>query len=171
MDRDQEKIDSFTRRAFIVGGLQGFGLSVLGWRLSWLQLVEGERYTTLAENNRINVRIIPPSRGQIVDRYGVPLATNLQNFQVLVTQEQTEDTEKTLRDLQSVITVDEGDIQKALKLIKRTPSYVPVEVRDNLAWEDVSKIELNLPHLPGVTVQAGELRRSNSAYRRLCRTG
>jgi len=158
MDRDQEKIDSFTRRAFIVGGLQGFGLSVLGWRLSWLQLVEGDRYTTLAENNRINVRIIPPSRGQIVDRYGVPLATNLQNFQVLVTQEQTEDTEKTLRDLQSVITVDEGDIQKALKLIKRTPSYVPVEVRDNLAWEDVSKIELNLPHLPGVTVQAGELR-------------
>ncbi|HOO51286.1 MAG TPA: penicillin-binding protein 2 [Alphaproteobacteria bacterium] len=158
MDRDQEKVDSFARRAFIVGGLQGLGLSMLGLRLSWLQLVEGDRYTTLAENNRINVRIIPPSRGQIVDRYGVPLATNLQNFQVLITQEQTEDTEKTLRELQSVITIDEADIEKALKLIKKTPSYVPVEVRDNLAWEDVSKIELNLPHLPGVTVQAGELR-------------
>ncbi len=158
MDRDQEKVDSFARRAFVVGGLQGIGVSILGWRLSWLQLVEGERYTTLAENNRINVRIIPPSRGQIVDRYGVPLATNLQNFQVIVTPEQSENLEKTLRDLQSVITVDERDIAKAIKMAKRSPSYVPVEVRDNLAWEEVSKVELALPHLPGVTIQAGELR-------------
>jgi len=158
MDRDQDKNDNFTRRAFIVGGLQGIGISILGWRLSWLQLVEGERYTTLAENNRINVRIMPPSRGQIVDRYGVPLATNLQNFQVLITPEQSESIEKTLRDLQSVITIDERDIRQVLKMVNRNPSYVPIEVRDNLAWEDVSKVELSLPHLPGVTVQAGELR-------------
>ena len=121
MDRDQDKNDNFTRRAFIVGGLQGIGISILGWRLSWLQLVEGERYTTLAENNRINVRIMPPSRGQIVDRYGVPLATNLQNFQVLITPEQSESIEKTLRDLQSVITIDERDIRQVLKMVNRNP--------------------------------------------------
>lgn len=158
IDRDQEKSDNFTRRAFIVGGLQGIGISILGWRLSWLQLVEGDRYTTLAENNRINVRIIPPSRGQIVDRYGVPLATNLQNFQVLITPEQSDSLEKTLRDLQSVIAVEEKDIQRVLKMKGKNPSYMPLEVRDNLAWDEVSKVELNLPHLPGITVQAGEWR-------------
>lgn len=158
MDRDQEKIDFFSRRSFMIGGLQALGMSALVGRLAWLQLVEGEKYRTLAENNRINVRILPPSRGQIVDRFGVPLATNLQNFQVLVTSEQTEDVAQTLENLQKILPLSERIVQRVLKKLKQNPSYVPIEIRDNLAWEDVSRIELNMPHLPGISVQAGELR-------------
>ena len=158
MERDQDKIDSFGRRAFVVGALQGLALAALGLRLSWLQVVEGEKYRTLAENNRISVKIIPPSRGQIVDRFGVPLATNLQNFQVLVTPEQVESLEKTMRDIQRYIAVDEGSIRKALRQAKKNPKYVPVEVRDKLNWDEVSQVELNLAKLPGVSVQAGDLR-------------
>jgi len=158
MERDQEKVDSFTRRAFVVGGLQGLALAALGLRLSWLQVVEGEKYRTLAENNRINIKILPPSRGQIVDRFGVPLATNLQNFQVLVTPEQVASLEKTLRDIQAYIAIDESSIKKALRQAKRNAKYVPVEVRDKLNWEEVSQIELNLAKLPGVSIQAGDLR-------------
>lgn len=158
MERDQDRIDSFTRRAFVVGGLQGLALAALGLRLSWLQVVEGEKYRTLAENNRINVKILPPSRGQIVDRFGVPLATNLQNFQVLVTPEQVESLEKTMRDIQSYIAIDESSIKKALRQAKRNPKYVPVEVRDKLNWDEVSLVELNLAKLPGVSIQAGDLR-------------
>lgn len=158
MDRDQEKIDFFSRRSFIIGGLQALGMSALVGRLAWLQLVEGDKYRTLAENNRINVRILPPSRGQIVDRFGVPLATNLQNFQVLVTPEQTDDIEKTLQILQEYLPLDASHINRVMRKIKQNPSYVPIEIRDNLAWEEVSKIELNMPHLPGISVQAGELR-------------
>lgn len=158
MERDQDKVDSFTRRAFVIGGLQGLALAALGLRLSWLQVVQGEKYRTLAENNRINVKILPPSRGPIVDRFGVPLATNLQNFQVLVTPEQVESLEKTLRDIQSYIAIDEGSIKKALRQAKKNPQYVPIEVRDKLTWDEVSEVELNLPNLPGVSIQAGDLR-------------
>ncbi|HAJ89570.1 MAG TPA: penicillin-binding protein 2 [Rhodospirillaceae bacterium] len=158
MERDQEKIDSFTRRAFIIGALQGCALTVLGARLAWLQVVEGEKYKTLAENNRISIKILPPSRGQIVDRFGVPLATNLQNFQVLVTPEQVESLEKTLTDLKKYISVDDGSIKKALRQAKQKPAYVPVEVRNKLNWDEVSLVELNLPKLPGVSIQAGDLR-------------
>lgn len=158
MERDQEKIESFTRRAFVVGGLQALALSALGGRLAWLQVVEGEKYKTLAENNRINVKILPPSRGQIVDRFGVPLATNLQNFQVLVTPEQVDDLEKSLRDLQTYIAIDEASIKKALRQAKRNPQYVPVEVRNKLNWDEVSQVELNLVDLPGISIQAGDLR-------------
>lgn len=158
MERDQEKIDSFTRRAFIIGALQGCALSVLAARLSWLQVVEGEKYKTLAENNRINVRILPPSRGQIVDRFGVPLATNLQNFQALVIPEQVESLEKTLMDLRKYISIDDSSIRKALRQAKQRPSYVPVEVRNKLNWDEVSIVELNLAKLPGVSIQSGDLR-------------
>ena len=71
---DNQKV--FSRRAFIVGGLQGAILCVLGTRLAWLQIGQGERYKTLSDQNRINLKIVIPSRGQIVDRYGVPLAVN-----------------------------------------------------------------------------------------------
>ena len=158
MDRDQDRLESFSRRAFLVGAGQGIFLCVLGARLGWLQLVEGEKYKMLAENNRINVRILAPSRGQIVDRYGVPLAVNQQNFQVVVIPEQVDDLEKALQDLKKVITIDDASIKRVLREAERNPSFVPVEIRDNLKWEEVSVIEVNLPDLPGVSVQDGELR-------------
>jgi penicillin-binding protein 2 len=158
MDRDQERIDSFSRRAFVVGALQGCALAVLGFRLSWLQIVEGEKYKTLAENNRISIKIIPPSRGQIVDRFGVPLATNIQNFQLLVNPEEIENLDKAIADIRKLISVDDASIRKAKRQAKRNASFVPVEIRDKLNWEEVSIIELNLPKLPGVFIQAGELR-------------
>ena len=158
MDRDQERVDSFTRRAFIVGGLQGMALAVLGGRLAWLQVIQGEKYKTLAENNRINMRIIAPTRGQIVDRFGVPLADNLQNFQVVITPEQVESLEKTLRDLQAIIPVEENSIKRVLRMAKKNSSYVALEIRDHLSWEEVSAVELNLPRLAGVSVQEADLR-------------
>jgi penicillin-binding protein 2 len=158
MERDQDKIESFTRRAFVIGALQGCALSILGLRLGWLQVVEGDKYKTLAEDNRISMKILPPSRGHIVDRFGVPLATNLQNFQVLITPEETKDIQKTIKDLQKYISIDDNSIRKALRLVKKNPSFMAVEIRNKLNWEEVSSIELNLAKLPGVFVQAGDLR-------------
>ena len=105
----------FTRRAFVLGAIQGALLVSLGGRLAWLQIAQGERYTTLAEDNRINIRVIAPARGQIVDRFGVPLAVNNQNFRVMVIPEQTESLEKSLRSLQKFVHVEEQEIQKILK--------------------------------------------------------
>ena len=158
MDRDHEQLENFARRAFVVGAAQGMVLTILGGRLAWLQVAQGEKYTTLAENNRVNLRILPPSRGQIVDRFGVPLAVNLQNFQVVVVPEQVENLEKSIRNLQKIVTVSEGDIKRALREAQRHAKFVALEIRDNLTWEELSKIETNLPDLPGISVQDGEAR-------------
>ena len=64
MERDSEQVENFARRAFFVGALQGVVLTVLGGRLAYLQIAQGEKYATLAENNRVNLRILPPSRGR-----------------------------------------------------------------------------------------------------------
>jgi penicillin-binding protein 2 len=158
MDQDLERQEKFTRRAFVIGAGQGVVLAILGGKLAWLQIAQGEKYRTLAENNRINIRILPPSRGQIVDRFGIPLAVNLQNFQVLVTPEQVSDLETALRSLQSIVTIDEKDIKRVLRDAKRNARFVALEVRDNLTWDEVSAIEVRIPDLPGISVQDGELR-------------
>ena len=148
----------FNRRTFIVGTIQAGLMATLGGRLAWLQVVQGNKYKTLAENNRINIKMLPPSRGLIVDRLGVPIAINAQNFRVLVVPEQAPNLEASLSRLQKLVTVSPAEIQKVLKQIGKMPAYTPLEIRDNLGWEDVAKIEVNLPDLPGIYIDEGEIR-------------
>ncbi len=158
LEKESDKAAVFTRRAFVVGAFQGAFLTLLGGRLAWLQIVEGNRYKTLAENNRINLKMMAPARGQIVDRFGVPFAVNNQNFRVLVVPEQTDDLAQSLRKLQKLIKIDDAAIEKVLKLAKKTPSYTPLEVADQLDWEEVATVEVNIPDLPGTSIDMGEVR-------------
>lgn len=80
MDRDTDRYRLLTRRAAVLGGLKLAGLSALVGRLYYLQVVESARFTMLAEENRISLRLVAPSRGTIVDRFGAPLAVNQQNY-------------------------------------------------------------------------------------------
>jgi penicillin-binding protein 2 len=158
MDKDDQKTKNFTRRAFVIGALQGSLLAVLGGRLAWLQLAQGGKYKTLSDKNRINIKMIAPSRGEIVDRFGVPLAINNQNFRVLVVPEQTDDVEKPLKHLASLIDLDNRRIQKVISQSKKSASFVPLEVTDNLTWEEIAKLEVNITDLPGMSINEGEIR-------------
>lgn len=158
IEKDNERAKQFTRRAFVMGAIQGGILCVLGGRLAWLQIAQGTRYKTLAENNRINIKMLAPSRGEIVDRFGVPLAVNQQNFRVLITPEQTDDLKKALKKLHQIVELEEDTVTKILKQAEKSAAFVPLEVKDNLNWDQVAKIEVNLPDLPGLSIDVGELR-------------
>ncbi len=158
MKKTREQVKVFTRRAFVIGGLQGALLGVLGGRLAWLQVAQGGRYKTLSDKNRINMKLLAPTRGQIVDRFGVPLAVNAQNFRVLVVPEQADNIEQSLRALKKMIEIPEEDIARVLKQASKTAKFVPIEIRDDLNWEDVARIEVNLPDLPGLSTDVGEQR-------------
>ena len=54
-----------------------------------LQVVDADRYAVLADENRINLRLLAPPRGRILDRFGVPLADNRQNYRLVVVAEQS----------------------------------------------------------------------------------
>jgi penicillin-binding protein 2 len=42
----------------------------LAARLFFLQVIDGERYTSLSENNRVRIKRMPGTRGMVVDRGG-----------------------------------------------------------------------------------------------------
>jgi penicillin-binding protein 2 len=156
----KEKIreEKFSRRAFVLGAFQGTLVLCLGARLAWLQVAEGKKYKTLADKNRINVKITMPSRGEIVDRFGVPLAVNKQNFHMFVIPEQTHDLGKTLKDLTNVVDLSPEKIKNILEESKKTASFIPIEVMDGLNWQQVSKLEVNITDFPGVEIEEGQLR-------------
>jgi penicillin-binding protein 2 len=158
LERDSERQRNFSRRAFVVGASQGAFLILLGARLGWLQTVEGARYKTMAEENRINLKMISPTRGEIVDRFGVPFATNNRNFRVLMLPEQAGDLRASLRRLQKFIRIEDGEVEKIIKTAKKNPPHVPIEVIDALSWDAVSAVEVNIADLPGISIDMGEVR-------------
>ncbi|HTK84350.1 MAG TPA: penicillin-binding protein 2 [Patescibacteria group bacterium] len=158
MKRDIDSGQVFTRRAFVIGALQTGLLTVLGSRLAWLSVVQGSRYRVLAEKNRINMRLLAPARGEILDRNGTPLAVNAQNFRAILIPEQTDDLAAALSRLQKLIPITQRDIQRVMKQAQKSASYAPLEVKENLTWDEVSLIEVNLPDLPGISVDEGQIR-------------
>ena len=93
----------FTRRAAILGGGQLAMASLLGARLYYLQVVQADQYRMLAEENRINLRLLAPPRGRILDRFGKELAVNHQNYRLVVVPEQAGDVLATLDALDAVV--------------------------------------------------------------------
>ncbi len=158
LDKEQDRAERFSRRAFVIGAMQGALLCVMGGRLAWLQVAEGGKYKTLAENNRINMKLVAPPRGEIIDRFGVPLALNNQNYRVLVVPEQAGGLKEALEKLSGVITIDQRTLDKVIKQSKQSASFVPLQIKDKLSWEEVASIEVHLTDLPGISTDVGEIR-------------
>lgn len=159
MHRDSERLKLFNRRVALLAGGKVLLLSGLIGRMYYLQVVEADRYATLADENRINLRLLLPPRGPIVDRFGRPLAVNRQNYRSVLVPEQTPSVETTLERLGEIVAISASDKRRILREIRRKRAFVPVTVRDNLDWSEVSRIEVNTPDLPGVMIDEGQSRK------------
>jgi penicillin-binding protein 2 len=158
LERDQDKLKAFNRRVLLIAGGKAALLGVLGTRLYDLSVNEAEHFSTLAEDNRINLRLLAPPRGLIVDAKGRTLAGNRPNFQLVLVAEKAEDVRGTLAQLSTMIALDESDIARVLKDVRNRPKFFPVIVRENLSWEEMARIEVNTPDLSGVSIEVGQVR-------------
>ncbi len=156
--QEQGRYRTFTRRAMLLGGLQASLVSALAARMYYLQVIEADRYKVLAEENRINLRLLPPPRGRVLDRYGTPIALNDHNYRVVVVAEQTPDLDATLDLLARLIAVSDADRARVWKERRRNRAFVPITVKENLNWDQVARIEVNAADLPGVSIEVGQSR-------------
>src|SRR5215472_7033846 len=147
-----------TRRAAILGTGQAILFAVLAERIYQLQVVDADRYAVLADENRINLQLLAPQRGRILDRFGAALADNLQNYRLVVVAEQAGDITATLDALGGLIEIGETDRRRVARDIRRKHSFVPVVVRGNLSWDEMARIEVAIPELPGVAIEQGLIR-------------
>lgn len=148
-------VRTITRRGLVVGGLQAAVFGVLAWRMRELQVEQAEQFQFLAEENRINIRLIPPARGLIYDRTGVLLAGNTPNYRVVIVREDAGDVDAVLATLTSIVPLPPEDLARARREIARRSPFVPVTVADRLTWEQFSEIGVNAPALPGITTEVG----------------
>ncbi len=144
-----------TRRALIVGGVQAGIAGVLVARMRFLQVDEADKYRLLADENRINIRLIPPARGLIHDRRGVLLAGNEQNYRIVMVREDAGDPKQAIARLGLLVELDPDKTEQALEELERRSPFVPVTVADRVSWQEVARVAVNAPVLPGIMPEVG----------------
>ncbi|MBN9343350.1 MAG: penicillin-binding protein 2 [Caedibacter sp. 38-128] len=145
----------FTRRAFLIAGAQAAGGALILGRLGYLGIFRSPHYRTLADGNRVKLHILLPRRGIIYDRHGQELAGNISSYRLTIVPAQIDNLPASLSHISQLLNLDLKDSKNILKDLKKHPKFTPYILKQHLTWEEVCKIEVNLPELPGVEIEAG----------------
>ena len=144
-----------TRRGLLVGGLQLGFCGLLAWRMHHLQVEKAESFRLIADENRINIRLIPNQRGEIYDRNGVKLAGNEASYKITMVAEDAGDINLILERLSKIIKLSPEDINRSKAELDRSAKFLPVTIVDRLDRDDIAKIAVNAPMLPGINPEIG----------------
>ncbi|WP_408904348.1 penicillin-binding protein 2 [Pararoseomonas sp. SCSIO 73927] len=142
----------------MLGGIQLGALGFLGYRLNKLQVEEGERYATLAEENRISARLVAPPRGRVLDREGKVIAGSQLNWRALIVAEDARDVPAVLDTFSKIVPLTDAERTRIEREVRRRRRFIPVTLREFLSWEEMARIEVNAPDLPGISVDVGTTR-------------
>jgi penicillin-binding protein 2 len=146
---------TFSRRMMLVGGAQAAFGGILVARLGYLSVAQNQHYRLLSESNRVQLIIVPPRRGWIVDRHGKPIAINRSDFRVDLIPEQIERPTETLRTLTEILQLTPDDVDRIIKEMKASHGYQPVQVAESVPYDQYAAITVRMPEMPGVVPQRG----------------
>lgn len=155
----QESQNRITRRGLVMGGVMSAFAGVLALRMRYMQVEQADQFRLLADENRINIRLIPPARGRIFDRNGVIIAENAPSYRINIVREEAQDVDAVIARLARIIELDPEELDRAMRDLRELRGDTPVTVADRISWDDVSRVAVNAPALPGVAPEVGLSRR------------
>ena len=127
-------------------------LVILVSRYAWLQVLRHDEFSARADENRVKLKPLPPSRGLIYDRNGILLAENILDYRLELIPEQMRDVGETLERLGKVIAISADDHEQfaAQRQVKRRFHNIPL--RHALNEREVARFALERHRFPGVEV-------------------
>jgi penicillin-binding protein 2 len=123
-------------------------------RLTWLQVTSHAHYRDLAQENRVKIEPLVPTRGLILDRHGRRLAVNLPAFSLELTPELVDDLETTLAALGELVEISDSDLERFRSLAARQPAFERLPLRFRLTDDELARLAIDRHRFPGVDVQA-----------------
>lgn len=122
-------------------------------RLWYLQVVQGDYFRELSENNRLRTLYIPPPRGTIFDRNGVELVKNRPSYNIELLSEDCPDPDATLRDLADVVGVGYEQLKKNVgQSTKKRRRFEPKLVLGDVSRDTVARVAARRHQLPGIII-------------------
>jgi len=151
-------VSLFRSRALIGLLLMVLGLGLVAARFFWLQVVQHDEYVARADSNRVKLKPIAPTRGRILDRYGVVLADNRPSYRLEISREEIKDQNATLAGLKQLLNLSGEDIDAYQRLSGATRRYLPVPLKFDLSETEIARFALDRHRYPGVDVVPYEVR-------------
>jgi penicillin-binding protein 2 len=152
---ENSQIYTFSRRSFVLGGLQAGVATLIAGRMAYISIAENERYKLLSESNRVQMVLVPPRRGWIVDRKGQPIAINRSDYRVDLIPDQLKEPEKVIAQLAQLLELPIDEVERIQKELDQAAGYQPVPVAENLSFDKYAAVTLRLPEMPGVAPLRG----------------
>lgn len=146
---------TFTRRAMLVGGGQIAVGTALAARMAYISIIDNDRYVLESESNRVNLTLVPPRRGWIVDRKGKALANNRVSLRIDLIPDRLHNKDLVLGQLRTLLRLDGDAMERINRDLTAASGFQPVAVAEDLSESDYSSILVRLSELPGVAPQRG----------------
>ncbi len=124
----------------------------------YLQVVKGDEFALLAENNRLRRIALPPTRGVVLDRRGEVLASTRPALNLVLVREGLTDAEGQLRRLESLLGIPYDGLNRRLQAMRRRPTFEPLVIKEDVHLADIAKVEARREWFPSVQVEQTALR-------------
>ena len=132
--------------------------SILFMRLFYLQVMKGEEFIRLSENNSIRLESIVAPRGLIFDTTGALLVDNRPSFDLNIIPRDAKPLEETLKKLARYTNISEEDLTEKVKASRGRSSYKPILLRQDIGRDAMAAIEVHKFDLPGVVINIRPVR-------------
>ena len=128
---------------FIVGMI---GVLLLGfWKL---QVIDADKYTQMAERNRVRTIPIIAPRGRMLDRDGRVLVDNRPSFSVLLLRDDPAQVEKYLPAVADGLGLSLADLKEQLQSSQNLAKFQPIVIKPEATPADVAFIESHRADVP-----------------------
>jgi penicillin-binding protein 2 len=146
---------TFSRRMMLLGGAQAAVGALLIGRMGWLSIAQNQKYQLLSESNRVQLIPVPPRRGWIIDRKGKPIAINKASFRVDIIPQQLEKDRDVLPEVAKLLALTDDDVERIKGELAESRGFRPVQVAENVTYDQYAAVTVRLPDLPGVQATQG----------------
>jgi penicillin-binding protein 2 len=146
---------TFSRRMLLLGGAQVAVGGLLVGRMGYLSIAQNQKYQLLSESNRVQLIPVPPRRGWIIDRHGKPIAINRSSFRVDIIPQQLEKERDVVPEIAKLLALTEDDVERVRRELSESRGFRPVQIAENVTYEQYAAVTVRLPELPGVQATRG----------------
>lgn len=130
-------------------------LGVLSVRLYVLQVVRGDRYSEIAQNQRRRRLPIPAPRGVIFDRNKRPIVDSRPIYNVILSREDVKGKDLTalVEPLSSGMDVDPQMLTERFEMVKSMPAFESILVKQDATPGDIAWVESHNLEFPELRVE------------------
>jgi penicillin-binding protein 2 len=130
--------------SYIIVGM--IGVLLLGfWKL---QVIDADKYSSLAERNRVRYIPVIAPRGRMLDRDGRVLVDNRPSFSVLLLRDDPRLVEKHLLTISEGLDIPLDDLREQLTNTRNLPKFQPIIIKPDASQADIAFIESHRRDVP-----------------------